>query len=115
MKFLDMNAVDEDPFNIKDDRERFQLRGVRLDMLSKYSYGHFDKAAIKTMELKSLLFAWRNYNGSPSLNGATILKVILDEINPSTIIGTEISPRHIQGEHIGVLVRLDGGLRLNWT
>ena len=99
LKFPDMNAVDIDPFNVEEDRDRFQLR-VRLDMLAKYIYGHFDEAAIKTVELKSSLFTWKNSDGSPSLDGATMLKVIMDEISPSTIVGTEGFRRQIQGARL---------------
>jgi len=99
LKFPDKNAVDIDPFNVGEDRDRFQLQ-VRLDMLEKYIFGHFDEAAIKTMELKSPIFTWRNSDGSPTLDGATMLKVIMDGINPSTIVGTESFRRQIQGARL---------------
>ena len=75
LNFPNMNAVDIDPFNAKEHRERFQLQ-VRLDMLAKYSYGHFDEAAIKTVGHKIPLFTWKNSDGSPYLDGVTMIKVV---------------------------------------
>ena len=79
LKFPYMNAVDIDLVNVEDGRERFQLWVTLLDMLAKYIHDHFNESAIKTMELKSPLFTWMNFDGSPSFDGATrMLKVVLD-------------------------------------
>jgi len=87
-----------DPRTNKADRPSFQLR-VRSDMISKFIHGHFDAASIKTIELKSPDFTWKRSmadGGEFCLDGATMLKIIMDEIDPSTIVGTDNFRKQIQ-------------------
>ena len=58
-------------------------------MLAKLLYGHLNEASIKTIELRAPDFTWIKTNGGTSLDGGTMIKIIMDGINPSTIMGTE--------------------------
>ena len=58
-------------------------------MLVKYIHGHFDESIVKTFELKSHVFTWKNPDGSTSIDGTTMLKVILGNINLSISVDTE--------------------------
>ena len=81
-----------------DDRPIFQLR-VRSEMISKWVYGNFDADAIRTIELQSPEFTWKRSQsdgGGFCLDGATMLKIILDEIAPSTTVGTDNYRKQIQ-------------------
>ena len=61
-------------------------------MISKWIYGNFDADVIRTIELKSPEFTWQrsqSNGGGFCLEGAMMLKIMLDEITPNTIVGTE--------------------------
>jgi hypothetical protein len=68
-------------------------------MIPKWIYGNFDADAIRTIKPKSPEFTWQrsqSNGGGFCLDGATMLKIILDEIAPSTIVGTDNYRKQIQ-------------------
>ena len=68
-------------------------------MILKWIYGNFGVDAIRTIELKSPEFTWQRSQsdgGGFCLDGAMMLKIILDEISPNTIVGTINYRKQIQ-------------------
>jgi len=66
----------------------------------EFLYGYLDEASIKTSKLRAPDYMWIKLNGGTSLDGSTMIKIIIDEINPSTIVGTEGFRRKIQSARL---------------
>lgn len=80
------HAFDIDPANDPNDRPIFYQR-VRLTMIGQFILGLFSKAALNTIVMKKHLYTWRSTNGDVYLDGALMLQIIMDHINPSTRVG----------------------------
>ena len=72
-------------------------------MIAKFIYNNFDKDAIMTIEFK----ASKYIRTKPSVNGGgycldegTMIKILMDEVDPSTIVGTKNFPQQIQNARL---------------
>lgn len=80
-----------DPLNVEADRVVHQRR-VRSEMVAKWLKNNFSEASIKSLALRSEQYLWiipAEDGGGFHYDGPTMLKLILDEIQPSTTIGTD--------------------------
>ena len=76
-----------DPANVQTDRDIFFQR-VRSRMISKCLLKYIDPASKKSLETKKKQYEWLDQaSGRVELDGPTMLKIILDKINPSTQVG----------------------------
>ena len=79
-------AFDINPSSTQADRKVFYKR-VRLNMIGQWILGAFSKAALTTIKNKEHLYTWKDSAGQIFLDGALMLQIIMDHINPSTRVG----------------------------
>jgi hypothetical protein len=74
------------PATDANDRPIFHKR-VRLNMIGRWILGAFNKSALTTIKNKEHLYTWKDATGEIFLDGALMLQIIMDHINPSTRVG----------------------------
>jgi hypothetical protein len=86
------------PATTDSDRPTFQRR-ARSEIIVSWIRGHFDEESLKALSLKSDDFQWTvpaDDGGGVKCDGPTMIKLILDYIQPSTMIGTDRYRKVIQ-------------------
>jgi len=87
-----------DPATKETDRPIFQRR-ARSEIMVAWVRGHFDEESPKTLSLKSAEFHWNvpvADGDGVKCDGQTMIKLILDYIRPSTMVGTDRHRKIIQ-------------------
>ena len=97
-----MEVVKIDPGKNENDRPDFQRR-VRSQMISSWIRNNFTEEALDSIELQAAKFKWSvplADGGGKRLDGPTMLKVILDTISPSLVVGTDNLRKSIQNTRL---------------
>ena len=82
--FLDDNDADErDPANDADNRELFYAQ-VCANMIGERILGSILEEAKKTLMMKEKQYTWTCADGLSTLDGPTMLQMIVEDIKPST-------------------------------
>ena len=77
---------DIDPANKASHRPLFFKR-VKSEMISKYLEGCLSKSALKQLSLRKDEYTWTDSSRENIVDGPTMLKVVVDTVNPSTRVG----------------------------
>jgi len=65
----------------------FFYKRVRSEMIAKYLEGCLTKAALKQLDLRRSEFVWTDSSREKITDGPSMLKIVVDTINPSTHMG----------------------------
>ena len=82
----DNDADELDPAHDANDRDTFYAQ-VRANMIGERVLGSISEEAKKTLMTKEKQFTWTCADGSTTLDGPTMLQLIVEDIKPSTRIG----------------------------
>ena len=91
-----------DPATKETDRSISQ-RHNWSEIMAAWVWGRFSEEFLKALSLKSGQFQWNvpaNNNGSVKCDDPTMIKLILDYIRPSTMVGTDRQRKIIQNCHL---------------
>ena len=90
------------PSTVDADRPQFQRR-VRSEMIAAWVRNNFQESALDSLELQSSKYRWSvrlDEGGGVRLDGPTMIKLILDTISPSSVVGTDNLRKSIQGTRL---------------
>ena len=81
------------------DKIKFYLK-VRSKMIAKVINGHFTIASLTNLRNSSDKYRWKDANGQYFDDSPTMLKILLDDCNPSTRVGVEDLKKKIEGARL---------------